>query len=110
MFSIIGHISVVDEGLLAKSDLSSPIATRGLVTPNRDSCNEAGRFGWLSFAIARRGSSMSDKFRRCLRRGDCVELERECRVGVAGSVGLSGVVGVDARLGVCGASCSESES
>ena len=71
----------------------------GDVTPNFERYGEAEEgLGWFIAAMARRGSSIMDKFSR----------RRWGEVGVAGIVGLSGVVGVAHRLGVCG--CSKSDS
>ena len=78
--------------LTARRNSFSSAPTRGDVTPNFDRRVEEGAFGWLSAAIARRGSSISDKFNR-RRRG-------VNDVGVEGNAGLSGVVGVEDRLGV----------
>ena len=75
----------------AKRKASPGVVTRGDETPNLDSFEDAGRFGW-AFAVASRGSSICERSRR-RRRGRVAER------GVGGSVGLSGVVGVDARLG-----------
>ena len=92
MMSIVG--GEISGCCLTARRKSSSAPTRGEVTPNFDKRGDVEILVWQSAAIARRGSSMRDKFNR--RRGGCK------LVGVAGRAGLSGVVGVEDRLGVSG--------